>query len=250
MLSFCRLLRSAVVGRAASDALMRAALNLAPVHGFTKECVVEAAKGCDSMSTDSEPLRWTTLLEDPNVLNTHFPRGLDAALIEHAAAASNATVKNMLDNLLTESQTGNAVPVAKDIVYSALQLKLQCMRPYIHHWGAAIRTAMIPRNAPYSIQLIAELADDVCFYVDRCDTVRASREAVGKTEAPSGGMDWAALEKLAQVGATQQTAIRWYFLRGKVTALYGTTVLHMIGDPSAEHAETFQFLKTAVDLTV
>jgi len=134
--------------------------------------------------------------------------GSDLAL--HFNRTSNAKLADILKSKCEEAKSANKKIPTKDFIFEALRKRLKMIVPYRESWPEAM--AILSKNAPDSLQLSLEMADDIWYY------------------AGDKSVDFS-----------------WYTKRLSLMAIYKTTQLKLIQDDSENFDETWEFLNRRVE---
>uniref|UniRef100_A0A034W9H4 Ubiquinone biosynthesis protein n=1 Tax=Bactrocera dorsalis TaxID=27457 RepID=A0A034W9H4_BACDO len=148
----------------------------------------------------------------PSVVHGMFPDG-GYALVAYFYGKCNDEVVRRLQE---ETQNGKlAVGDPLDFLVRAVRTRLEMVLPYKAQWSQALALIALPKNAANSLAQVLTLVDDICYY------------------AGDRSVDFG-----------------WYTRRIGLATIMKMTELFMLQDSSADHADTWEFLRNRMDEAV
>lgn len=253
-------------------ALLKEATKYVSEVGFTYAALTRALSATEKSVTDT-------------ALSSMFERGFPIALVEFLVKESSLSAQKGLEatfskNAVIGSIAANegsfregrfAIPSEHDVVRSAIEWKLEALKPYCDRWPEAVALEYLPGNVPFTVINMAEFVDTTAYYMERMENMRsilqhaqrmmqakamASYIPTQETGAHSRGDGTADFLRSFLAGiplaegphnSQHGFSIAWYARRGKIAAAYSTAMASLMGDESTNSVETKQLTKTVVN---
>lgn len=111
-----------------------------------------------------------------------------------------------------ETNSGESTHLGRDNLYRAMVAHLEYTAPYLSNWSSALALLSDPLQAPHTLTIMNDIADDLCHFSDM-----------------------------------KATRLGWYLDRGALIALLGSAELFMLTDYSDNFSETKSFLSRSID---
>ncbi|XP_067631700.1 ubiquinone biosynthesis protein COQ9, mitochondrial isoform X2 [Eurosta solidaginis] len=148
----------------------------------------------------------------PSVVHGMFPEGGYALVSYFYGKCNDETVRRLQE----ETKNGSlAVADPLEFLVRAVRTRLDMVIPYKPQWSQALALMAMPQNAATSLAQLLTLVDDICYY------------------AGDRSVDFG-----------------WYTRRIGLATIMKMTELFMLQDSSADHANTWEFLKNRMDEAV
>ena len=269
--------------KAATQAIVREAAEGGHVQrlGFSAhaaraaiDVILESPRVSPSNTKEEEQKRIQLQCSSPQILAS-FPRGVEIAMVEHLVAQSNRRAKAMLqeseDAAFAQdtgfvrssmqqqephheaaSKTSIELRSMREVCYVALHAKLTVLQPFVLHWSHAIALESKVENVPHALYNLSEFCDEVNYYGERVEARKVIKHE-SSSSSPFGATTSTTPPQQAggvvvPLNAGPQTlGLQWYWNRAKVAPLYGTTMLHMMGDSSKDYKDSYEFLRWSVN---
>ncbi|KAH8277545.1 hypothetical protein KR018_000137 [Drosophila ironensis] len=148
----------------------------------------------------------------PSVVHGMFPEG-GFALVSHFNGKCNAELVKSLQQKTDDGKKEVGNPL--DFLVQAVRQRMEMVVPYKAHWPQAMALLAQPQNAPTALAQVLTLVDDICYY-----------------------------------SGDRSVDFGWYTRRVGLATIMKMTELYMLQDSSAEHAQTWDFLKNRMDEAV
>lgn len=172
--------------------LLETAIQYVPSSGFSKETVAQAARDLGLSIA---------------ILGS-FPRGAEAALVEHFNSKCNETLRTKLASERNKWKFASL----RERLAIGIQKRLEMLVPVIDAWPNALAIQARPSELPVTLQNYEEIADII----------------------------WHATGDRA-------VDFRWYTRRGVLMGIYGATELYMLTDCSPKFENTWSALRRRMD---
>uniref|UniRef100_A0A0A1XQ97 Ubiquinone biosynthesis protein n=1 Tax=Zeugodacus cucurbitae TaxID=28588 RepID=A0A0A1XQ97_ZEUCU len=148
----------------------------------------------------------------PSVVHGMFPDG-GYALVSYFYGKCNDEVVRRLQEETQNCKLAVGDPL--DFLVRAVRTRLEMIVPYKSQWSQALALIALPQNAATSLAQVLTLVDDICYY------------------AGDRSVDFG-----------------WYTRRIGLATIMKMTELFMLQDSSADHANTWEFLRNRMDEAV
>ncbi|XP_054286741.1 ubiquinone biosynthesis protein COQ9, mitochondrial isoform X3 [Macrosteles quadrilineatus] len=145
----------------------------------------------------------------PGVIHGMFPRG-GADLVSYFYSSCNQQLASQLKEAAEKTEPERKDPQV--VVSDAVETRLRMITPYLTTWPQALALMTLPPNVPTALANLLTMVDDICYYA-----------------------------------GDRSVDFNWYSRRVALAAIYKMTELYLLQDQSADHAATWQFLRSRID---
>jgi len=147
-------------------------------------------------------------------LNTAMPGSEEKQQQQQQQQQQNEQNEPRFESSSDESSYQSSEDDVVELLFSAMQKRILMIEPFRQTWAQAIALQAMPQNAPTALKQTAELADELCAYIERSTSSEKHEKSIEK----------------------------WYARRAVIGTLFNATQLAWLSDNSHGYEKTWNML--------